>query len=613
MGIISIYKENFFERMIFLNGLPSRDEIQKEYKWKLEDIFKCDELWEEEYNEVKAKLDEIKNFKGKINTPDILHDVLRLKDHIGQKLERLFTYARMRRDEDNTRAKYQALADRALALAVEVSSALSFVEPEILAISEEKLRSFLQQKDELKLYEHYLSDLMRMKEHVLDSEKEKILAEAGEIANAPADIFKMLDNADIRFPTIKDEQGQEVELTKGRYIGFMESYDREVRKSAFKALYSTYSSLVNTLSATLSANIKRDIFYKNQRKFNSSLEASLFADNIPVSVYDELIKAVHDRLDLMYRYTRLRKKILGLNELHMYDLYVPLVKDYDRKIPYEKAKSMVIQGLKPLGEEYISLLKEAFESGWIDVYENRGKTGGAYSWGCYGVHPYVLLNYQGRMDDVFTLAHEMGHAIHTYYSNANQPYVYSQYAIFVAEVASTCNEALLINFLLDHAKEKQEKLFLLNHFMEQYRGTLYRQTMFAEFEKITHEMAERGEPLNPDVLKGIYHDLNVKYYGPDVIVDTEIDYEWARIPHFYNSFYVYKYATGFSSAIAISQDILKRGTPAVESYKQFLSSGSSDYPLNLLKKVGVDLTEPKPVKEALNLFEKLLDEFEKLI
>jgi len=598
---------------MLLNSLPYRNEIQKKYQWKLEDIFQSDKLWDEEYNEVKSKLVEMKNFQGKIHTSGTLLKVLKLKDYIGERLDRLFTYARMRRDEDNTRAQYQALADRAFTLAVEVSSVLSFVEPEILAIPEKELQSFLQQNDDLKLYEHYLSDLMRMKEHVLDSDKEKMLAEVGELANAPADIFKMLDNADIRFPTIKDEQGEEVELTKGRYIGFMESYDREVRKSAFKALYSTYSSLVNTLSATISANIKRDIFYKNQRKFKSSLEASLFADNVPVSVYDELIKAVHDRLDLMYRYTRLRKKLLGLDELHMYDLYVPLVKDYEKKIPYEEAKSMVIQGLKPLGEEYISLLKEAFESGWIDVYENRGKTGGAYSWGCYGVHPYVLLNYQGRLDDVFTLAHEMGHAIHTYYSNANQPYVYSQYVIFVAEVASTCNEALLINFLLDHAKEKQEKMFLLNHFMEQFRGTLYRQTMFAEFEKITHEMAERGEPLNPEVLKKIYHELNVKYYGPDVVVDPEIDYEWARIPHFYNSFYVYKYATGFSSAIAISQDILNKGSMAVESYKQFLSGGNSDYPINLLKKVGVDLTEPKPVREALNLFEILLDEFEKLI
>jgi oligoendopeptidase F len=535
---------------------------------------------------------------------------LKLKDEVARKIDKLFTYARMRRDEDNSRANYQALADRAMGLLVEVSSSISFIEPEILSLSKEELLGFMEQDEDLKLYEHYLTNLLRMKEHILDADREKMLAEMGEIAQAPGDIFKMLDNADIRFPLIKDENGKEVELTKGRYIKFMESENREVRKSAFEAFHNTYKGMINTLSATTAANVKTNIFVKNQRKFGSSLEASLFSDNVSTEVYDNLINTVHQRLDLMHRYVRLRKKALGLDEMHMYDLYVPLVKGYDKNIDYEEAKQMVIEGLAPMGDEYIGILKDGFNSSWIDVYENRGKTGGAYSWGTYGTHPYVLLNFQGKLNDVFTIAHEMGHAIHTHYSFKNQPYVYAQYTIFVAEVASTCNEAILINYLLEKARTKEEKMFLLNYFMEQFKGTVYRQTMFAEFEKIIHEKAEAGEPLNAEVLQEIYHKLNEMYFGPDIHIDPLIDYEWARIPHFYSSFYVYKYATGFSAAIAISKNILEKGMPAVDAYKEFLSSGSSDYSLELLKKVGVDLTNPKPIQEALDVFEKLLNEFD---
>ncbi|WP_422444739.1 oligoendopeptidase F [Thermoanaerobacterium sp. DL9XJH110] len=596
-----------------MSGLPSRDEIDAKYKWRLEDIYESDELWERDFNRVKNLLLKLEGFRGRINSPGNLMRVLKLKDEIGRLNDRLFTYARMRRDEDNTRARYQALADRAVRLSVEVAGGLSFIEPEILALPEEKLLNFIDGNIELKLYRHYIEDLLRMKNHILDAKSEKILADAGEMAQAPGDIFRMLDNADIRFPSIRDENGDEVELTKGRYMKFMESRDREVRKSAFRALHNTYAGFINTLGAAMSANVKRDIFYKNQRKFESCLEASLFADNIPVRVYENLINAIHQRLDLLHRYVRLRKKVLGLRDLHMYDLYVPLVKNYNREISYEEARDMVIEGLAPMGEEYIDILKEGFASGWIDVYENRGKTGGAYSWGAYGTHPYVLLNFQGRMDDVFTIAHEMGHAIHTYYSFSRQPYIYAQYAIFVAEVASTCNEAVLINSLLEKAGEREEKMFLLNHFMDQFRGTVFRQVMFAEFEKIIHELAEKGEPLNGELLKKIYHELNAKYYGPDIVIDPEIDYEWARIPHFYTSFYVYKYATGFSAAIAISRKILNQGMSAVEKYREFLSGGSSDYPLELLKKVGVDLTEPEPVMEALEVFEKLLDEYESMI
>ena len=399
-----------------MTNLPSREEIQDVYKWKLEDIYQNEELWEKDYDEVKKQLSQFDEYHGKINTAENLLGVLKLKDEVARKIDKLFTYARMRRDEDNSRANYQALADRAMGLLVEALSCISFIEPEILSLSKEELLGFMEQNEDLKLYEHYLTNLLRMKEHILDADREKMLAEMGEIAQAPGDIFKMLDHADIRFPLIKDENGKEVELTKGRYIKFMESENREVRKSAFEAFHNTYKGMINTLSATTAANVKTNIFVKNQRKFGSSLEASLFSDNISTEVYDNLINTVHQRLDLMHRYVRLRKKALGLDEMHMYDLYVPLVKGYDKSINYEEAKQMVIEGLAPMGDEYIGILKDGFNSSWIDVYENRGKTGGAYSWGTYGTHPYVLLNFQGKLNDVFTIAHEMGHAIHTHYS-----------------------------------------------------------------------------------------------------------------------------------------------------------------------------------------------------
>jgi len=601
------------ERMMVLSELPLRSEIDESFKWKLEDMYKDDEAWEKDFNNIKQKLDSVDAFRGKINTSATLVDILKLRDEISKVVDGLFAYARMRRDEDNANSKYQALTDRAMRLAVEVSSRLSYIEPEILSLPKDDIQQLLKENQDLRIYLQYISDLLRMKPHILDAKGEHILASAGEMAEAASDIFQMLDNADIRFGKIKDEKGQEVELTKGRYIGFMESQNREVRKAAFDALYDRYKELINTFSSSFVANIKKNIFYKNQRNFSSSLEASLFSDNIPQEVYDNLIEAVHQRLDLMHRYVRLRKKVLGLDELHMYDLYVPLVKDYNQQISYDDAQNMVIQGLSPMGEEYIGLLKKGLSSGWVDVYENRGKTGGAYSWGTYGNHPYVLLNFQGKLNDVFTLAHEMGHALHTHYSHKAQPYIYSNYAIFVAEVASTCNEALLINHMLKNAKDKKEKLFLLNYFMEQFRGTIYRQTMFAEFEKIAHELLEKGEPLHAELLGKIYHELNEKYYGKDIIVDERIDYEWARIPHFYSSFYVYKYATGFSAAIAISQKILKEGPLAVAKYKEFLSGGSSDYPLELLKRVDVDMTQPKPVIDALGVFEGLLDQYEDII
>ncbi|MEW9082865.1 MAG: oligoendopeptidase F [Caldanaerobacter subterraneus] len=578
----------------------------------MEDIYENEELWEEDYRKVKELLKEIVKFKGKIRTSKDLLEVLKLNDQIGMTASKIFAYARMRRDEDNTNSKYQALSDKAMRLNIEVMSATSFIVPEILSIETEKLRNMIEELEELKIYKQYIEDLIRYKPHVLSPEEEKILAEAETLAESVSTIYSMLNHADLRFPTIRDENGNEVELTHGNFISFMQSKDRNVRKAAFEALYDTYKKFINTFASTLAGSVKKDIFYAKARRYNSSLEASLFEDNVSVEVYNNLIETVHSRLDVLHRYVRLKKKLLKLDELHMYDLYVPLIQEYDKEFTYEEAIELVLEGLKPLGEEYIDLLKKGFESRWVDVYENRGKTSGAYSWGAYGTHPYVLLNFQGKLNDVFTIAHEMGHSLHTYYSNATQPYVYAGYKIFVAEVASTCNEAILMDYLLKNSKDEKERLYVLNHFLEEFRGTVFRQVMFAEFEKLIHEMAERGEPLTAEVLNKKYYELNKLYYGDDIVVDEEISYEWARIPHFYRNFYVYKYATGFSAAIAISQMILNEGEKAVERYKEFLKSGSSDYPLNLLKKAGVDLTTPKPVNDALDVFEKLLDEFEKM-
>ena len=408
---------------------------------------------------------------------------------------------------------------------------------------------------------------------------------AGEVANAPGDIFSMVNDADMRFPYITNEDGQEVELTHGRYIQFLESKERKVRKQAFNALYETYGKQKNTIATTFNYSIKKDLFFSKIRNYPSTLEMALHGDNIPISVYDNLIKTVEENMDALHRYVSIRKKALKLDELHMYDLYVPIIQDIEMQIPYSQAKEMVAKGLEPLGDKYLNILKEGYNSGWIDVLENQGKTSGAYSWGCYDTHPYVLLNYQENVNNVFTLAHEMGHAIHSYLSNKKQPYISANYKIFVAEVASTLNEILLTNYLLETLEDDQQKAYVLNHYLEQFRGTVYRQTMFAEFERIVHSMAERGEPLTVDSLSEIYYNLNLKYYGPEMVIDEEIALEWARIPHFYSSFYVYKYATGFAAAAALARQILDQGQPAVERYLDFLSSGGSDYPIELLKKL----------------------------
>ena len=594
--------------------LPKREQIDEKYKWKLEDIYPSNEKWEEDFNKVKELIPRITTYKGTLgeNAQQLL-SCLQLSDELSSTFETVYVYAKMRRDEDNGNSYYQGLVSKASALAAEVGAAVSFIIPELISIPEDKLISFIESEKGLEIYRHFINENLRQKKHILSEKEEELLALAAEISQAPKDIFTMLNNADIKFPFIKDENGEEIELTKGRYITFLESRDRRVRKDAFQALYSSYSKQKNTLSALLTSNIKKNNFYKTVRGYGSCLEKSLDADNITVDVYDNLIDTINKNLHLLHRYLKLRKKVLNLETLHMYDLYVPLVEQPERKIPYEDAVEIVKKGLKALGETYIKDLSKGFESGWVDVYENEGKTSGAYSWGAYKTHPYVLLNYQGNINDVFTIAHEMGHALHTYYTNKTQPYINSDYKIFVAEVASTVNETLLMKYMLENSKDKAEKAYLLNHYLEEFRGTVFRQVMFAEFEKITHAKIEAGDALTVDSLCGIYRDLNLKYFGSEVEVDSEIDMEWARIPHFYNSFYVYKYATGFSAATAIAQQILDEGEPAVQRYMNFLSSGGSDYPLELLKKAGVDLSTPKPVQDALNVFESILGQLESLI
>lgn len=594
--------------------LPKRSEVPAEHKWRLEDIYPTDAAWEEDLQKAKKLAEEIATKKGTLGqSSKHLHEALTLQDELLQTLDSVYVYARMRRDEDNANSKYQGLTDRATALSTQAYGAISYIQPEILAIPTDTLKQWIQQDEGLAHYRIMLDEITRFKPHTLSAEEEALLANMSEVASAPSKIFGMLNNADLKFPMITDENGEEVELTKGRYTHFMESKDRRVRKEAFEALYSTYGKFRNTIAASLTSSVKADVFYARTRKYPSALYSALFADNVDISVYDNLIATIREHLPLMHRYISLRKKALGVDELHMYDLYVPIVPEVDMKIPYDQAVQTIKEALHPLGEDYGKVLEEGFTGGWIDVHENEGKTSGAYSWGAYTTHPFVLMNYQDNVNNMFTLAHEMGHALHSYYSNKNQPYTYADYKIFVAEVASTVNEALLMNHLLETTNDKHQRMYLINYYLEQFRGTVFRQTMFAEFEKIVHAKEEAGEPLTADSLNEIYRELNVAYHGPEMVIDKEIELEWERIPHFYRHFYVYKYATGFSAATSLSKQILEEGQPAVERYLQFLKGGSSDFPLNLLKNAGVDMTSPEPIREALAVFKALIEELEQLM
>lgn len=595
-------------------SIPKRNEIPDQFKWKLEDIYASNDLWEKDFAEVKSLAAKLEQYKGQLalGSENLLH-CLEAFAAMNRLFEKVYVYAHMRSHEDSANGFYQSYSDRSDSLSVEVSSASSFVVPEILAIPSDKLANFLNENEKLAFYKRYIDDIIRNKPHVLSASEEQILAMSGEMANAPGSIFSMLNNADIKFPTIKDEKGNDIELTKGRFIQLMESTDRTVRKDAFEAMYTTYKKQRNTLAALLNAQVKSNIFNAKVRKYSSARESYLFPDNVPEAVYDNLIQSMHDNMHLMHRYMKLRKQMLGLDELHMYDVYTSMVKEAKMDITYQEAVEKVKEGVAVLGEQYSKDLEKGFTSGWIDVYENEGKRSGAYSWGCYDSHPYVLLNHTDTVNSMFTLAHEMGHALHSFYSDANQPYIYAQYKIFVAEVASTLNEALLMHYMLKNTTDKNEKMYLLNYYMEQFRTTVYRQTMFAEFEKLIHAKAEAGESLTADVLSKIYHDLNVQYYGPDMVVDELLDMEWSRIPHFYTSFYVYKYATGFSAATAIAHKIINEGQSAIDKYLEFLKSGGSDYPIELLKIAGVDMTTPEPVNNALKVFEDLLNQMEELV
>lgn len=607
-------KEAEVRPMTETKQLPHRSELDPRYTWKLEDLFSSDEAWENEFRALSERFPQVAQYQGGLGkSAEKLLQCFRFVEEVNQRLERLIAYAHMRQDEDNNNPKYQALNQRAQHLATQVESSQAFIVPEILRIGDATLDAFLAENADLQMYAHALDDIRRRKPHTLPESEEQLLAQMGSLARTASNVFGLLNDADLRFPVVKDDSGQSVQLTHGRFIELMKSTNRDVRREAFEAFYTTYRQFDNTFASLLNASFEKDAFYARVRNYDSALQMTLDADNIPVSVYDTLITTIREHLPLMHRYTRLRKRALGVDELHMYDVYAPLVPDSRIKLSYDEAKELLKDGLRPLGEEYQNILIEGFENHWIDVYESAGKTSGAYSYGVYGSHPFILLNYQGSLDDAFTLAHEMGHALHSYLSNATQPYTYAHYTIFVAEVASTVNEALLMHHLLKTTDDVQRRKYIVNHYLEQFRGTVFRQTMFAEFERTAHGLVESGTPLTADVAHRIYYQLNQDYFGPDMVVDRLIEREWARIPHFYTPFYVFQYATGFSAAVALSQQILTEGQPAVDRYIKFLSSGSADYPLNLLREAGVDMTQPEPIRAAMEVFDHLLDEMEKLL
>ena len=589
------------------NSVITREQQKAEDTWNMQDLYATEELFQEDAEKLSSMMEAFSSMKGTLGKGEQeLQKALQMYEQMNAVFESLYVYAFQKYHEDTTNPKYQQMSGEMQIIAANLSQAVSWMEPELLSLPEKAFEG-----EKLEKYRRFILQIVRKKAHVLDDEKEALLARAGELGQSPSNIFSMFNNADIRFPEVEDAKGTKRMLTAGNYISYMQSKDRVLRKNAFEALYSVYGQFINTLAATFYANLKQADFFAKEHRYQNAMECSLDTGNIPVAVYKNLVQAVNDRLTLMHRYVRLRKKLLGFEELHMYDVYAPMVEVPDQTYSFEEAKQIVKAALAPLGEDYQKVLQQGFDNRWIDVYENKGKRTGAYSWTAYGTHPYVLLNYHGTLDDVFTLAHEMGHALHSWYSNENQPYLYAGYLIFVAEVASTCNEALLIHDLLERSKDKKERMYLINHFLEQFKGTMYRQTMFAEFEMITHGVVEQGGMLTAEQINGIYLNLNKKYFGEDMVSDGQIAYEWARIPHFYTPFYVYQYATGFAASIAISSKILAGEPGIVEKYKKFLSGGCSMDPIDLLKICGVDMSSPEPIHEALNVFERYLEEMER--
>ena len=598
-----------------MSELKQRQDINPEFIWHLTDIFPDDAAWEAAYHEVKTLTDELSHFNGQLSTsPDVLLDFIRKQDELGIKFGKVYGYAHMNWHVDTDNSYYQEKAGKADSLEVDIASKLSFTEPELLAIPEETIKAWLTESDALKIYQHFFDDLYRKKAHILSKEQEELMALAQDVGNSMQNIFSMFNNADIDFPEVIDDEHKPLKLTHGRYIKLLSSEDREVRKTAFTAMYETFAKSRNTLASVFSDNLKNDVFNMKARGYKSTCEAALSRNNITVDVYDRLIDTVNQHLGLLHRYVSLRKRMLGLEELHMYDLYTPMLPNMEIAVPFEEAKDTCLKALAPMGEAYVGAVKHGFDHHWLDVYENKNKRSGAYSWGVFGVHPYVLLNYDDTMDNMFTLAHEMGHAMHSYLSSAAQPYVYHRYPIFLADVLSTFTESLFMNYLLHTTEDKKKRMYLINQHLEGFRGTLFRQTMFAEFEKMTHVLAEQGETLTADKLSSLYYELNKKYFGEELIVDELIKYEWARIPHFYYNYYVFQYATGFSSAIAISENIKNEGQTAVKQYTEaFLKAGKSKYPLETLKDAGVDMTTAAPIEKAMKVFEALIDEMEELI
>lgn len=594
--------------------LPKRSEVKVEDTWNLKDMYESDAAWEAELLEIKKLAEEAVKMEGHVaESAQNLLKTLELDATIDEKLSLAYNYAERQYDEDTSNTAHQAMAAKIMSMAADISSQLAFIVPEILAVDEAVLEGFYKEQTKLELYRKEVAEIQRVKEHKLSTEMEKLVAMTTEMSRVSYDTFNIMDNADMLFPEVEDEDGETVRITHGRFIALLESANRQVRENTFKKYYSTYKQFLNTYASLYNGQVKQQIFYAKARKYESTLVASVDANNVSPVVYHNLVDTVNKNLDKLHRYVGLRKKCLGVDELHMYDIYTPMVSGVAKKIPFEEAKETVLKALAPLGEDYVAKVKEGFESRWIDVYENQGKVSGAYSAGAYGTHPYVLLNYNESLDNMFTLIHEMGHAMHSYYSNSTQPYIYSQYKIFVAEVASTCNEILLLEYLLKNTTDKKERAYLLNHYLDMFKGTLFRQTQFAEYEMRSNEMVEKGESLNADNLCELYLDINKKYYGEEMISDEEISYEWARIPHFYYDFYVYQYATSFSAAVAIAHDILREGGSVVEKYKEFLSGGCSEAPVELLKKVGVDMESPVPIQAALDVMGEVIDELEECI
>ena len=594
-------------------NFKSRDEIDQKYKWSLEKLFTNEEDLDKKLKEIEGKIEDFKKFKGRVaESADTFLEMLKLYEDIGTNFGLVSTYISNRFNEDNRDAKYQALSDRLSALYTSYGAGSSFLVPEILSSDVDKLRSFVE-KDELKIYKRWLDNILRFKDHTLSEAEERIIASFTPVIDAGSKSFSMLTVADMKFPVVNVD-GKDVELTSGNFVPLLTEANLEDRKNVYEAYYNVYKDHINTLASTLDANTKGIAIEASLRKYKSAREAALYDNTIPVSVYDKLIETVNKGLVELHDYVDVRKKVLGLDKIHMYDVYKNLVEDMDVKFTFEEAKEIILDALKPLGDKYIADLTKGFEDRWCDVFETPGKRGGAYSSGSYMTDPYVLLNYHGTLDDVFTVAHEMGHSIHSFYSRGNQPYIYSGYSIFVAEVASTMNESLLTFYLLDKWKDDpKKKKFILNHFMDSIKGTLFRQTQFAEFEMEIYKAYESGQALTPDFLSSKYEEINQKYYGPSMEKDDFIKYEWARIPHFYYNFYVYQYATGISAALSFAKRVLNGGEKERDMYLEFLRSGSSLDPIDVLKRAGVDMNSPQPIEDAIELFKEFKDEFKKLI